>query len=92
MNVGIIQKTVAALVVSAAATAGMSGVAFATKNTGKYQQSVEAKKQECDRIWNDFETSVKLAAIADKAGQKDTRDDYLLLAEASFEEGEKAGC
>ena len=87
-----ISKTVAVLVMSAAATAGMSGVAFATKNTGKFQQSAEAKKQQCDRIWNEFETSVKNAAVADKNGQKGARDNWLVLADASYEEGQAAGC
>jgi hypothetical protein len=92
MNRGIIRKTVAALVVSAAATAGMSGVAFATKNTGKFQQSAEAKKQQCDSLWNQFERAVNDAKKADQAGNTQLRNDLLDVAEVAYSEGQKAGC
>jgi hypothetical protein len=96
MNVGMIKKTVAALVVSTAATAGVSGAAFATKNTGKYQQSGEAHRQKfvdpCPAIWNQFATDVNNAGIADQNGQTGARDNWLVLADAALEAGQKAGC
>jgi len=96
MKVGTIKKAVAALVVATAATAGISGAAFATKNDGRYQRSAEAHRQQfvdpCDGIWNQFETDVNQAHKSDQHGYKNARDGFLLLADAALEAGQKAGC
>ena len=96
MKLGIIKKTVVAVLVATAASAGMTGAAFATKNTHKYQQSGEAKRQEfvdpCDGIWGQFANDVKQAGIADHNGQTGARDNWLTLAESALEAGQKAGC
>ena len=96
MKVGTIKKAVAALVVATAATAGISGAAFATKNDHRYQHSAEAHKQQfvdpCDGIWNQFANDVTQAGKADKNGQKMARDNWLVLADGALDAGKTAGC
>jgi hypothetical protein len=98
MKVGLIKKTVVALVVSTAASAGMTGAAFASKNTHKYQTSGEAQRQQiqtvdpCDGIWNQFANDVTQAAKADHYGQTGARDNWLVLADGALDAGKKAGC
>jgi len=96
MKLGIIRKAVVAVTVATAASAGMTGAAFASKNTHKYQTSGEAQRQQfvdpCDGIWGQFANDVKQAGIADKNGQTGARDNWLVLAESALEAGQKAGC
>lgn len=100
MKLGIIKRAVVAVTVATAASAGMTGAAFASKNTHKYQQSGEAKRQEiqggtvdpCEGIWGQFANDVKQAGIADQNGQTGARDNWLVLAESALEAGQKAGC
>ena len=98
MKLGIIKKAAVALAVSTAASAGMTGAAFASKNTHKYQTSGEAQRQQlqqvdpCEGIWSQFANDVKQAGIADKNGQTGARDNWLVLADAALEAGQKAGC
>jgi len=96
MKLGIIKKAVVAVTVATAASAGMTGAAFASKNTHKYQTSGEAQRQQfvdpCDGIWGQFANDVKQAGIADKNGQTGARDNWLVLADAALEAGQKAGC
>ena len=94
MKVGMIKKTVAALVVSAAATAGISGAAFATKNDGRYQRSAEAHRQQfsCTDLWNGFESAVKDAKKADQAGKTKVRDQSLLAADGIVDSAKQQGC
>jgi len=100
MKLGIIRKAVVAVTVATAASAGMTGAAFASKNTHKYQTSGEAQRQQiqggtvdpCEGIWGQFANDVKQAGIADQNGQTGARDNWLTLAESALEAGQKAGC
>lgn len=100
MKLGTIRKAVVAITVATAASAGMTGAAFASKNTHKYQTSGEAQRQQiqggtvdpCEGIWGQFANDVKQAGIADHNGQTGARDNWLTLAESALEAGQKAGC
>ena len=95
MKVGMIKKSVAALVVSAAATVGISGAAFASKNDHRYQHSAEAHRNaelSCTESWNQFEKAVNDAHRADQKGQKGTRDAALSAADGAVASGQAAGC
>lgn len=100
MKLGVIKKTVVAVVVATAASGGMTGAAFASKNTHKYQTSGEAQRQgiqggtidPCEGIWGEFSNDVKQAGIADQNKQTTARDNWLTLAETALEAGQKAGC
>ena len=94
MKVGTIKKAVAALVVATAATAGISGAAFATKNDHRYQHSAEAHSFvfSCDDLWNGFEKAVNDAHKADRAGQTKVRDQALLAADGILDSAKQQGC
>ena len=96
MNIGTIKRAVAALVVATAATAGISGAAFASKNDHRYQHSAEAMRQSnafsCTDLWNGFEKAVNDAKKADQAGKTKVRDMALDAAAGEVATAKAQGC
>ena len=96
MKVGLIKRTVAVVVVSAAAAVGTSGMAFATKNDHRYQHSAEAMMQtnafSCTDLWNGFEKAVNDAKKADQAGKTKVRDMALDGAAGEVAQAKAQGC
>jgi hypothetical protein len=93
MNAGTIKKALAGITVVAASIVTVAGTASAAKNTGGYQRSSAAHKQQwvdpCPGIWNQFEKDVNSAgSAADQQG----RNGFLTLATMDLKAGQAAGC
>jgi|GEM_PF-6658643 hypothetical protein len=93
MNAGRIQKSLVGFAVVAASLATVAVPASAKPNTGGYQQSSEAKKQQwvdpCPGIWDQFQKDTNAAAKATDPVGKST---LLFFAGQDLKAGQMAGC